>query len=208
MTDAYVLRDMVAAEQAEFAAMLRELTPEQWAAPSLCQGWSVHDVAVHIAVHSHTTAPQRIAMLARAGFSTNRMMEPDRARSTDDLIDLLESPAKLAGPANIRTQLSELMIHQQDVRRPLGISRTVPADRLSVVLDYGVTQAGSRSMGNLRSRANGLRLVATDIGWNAGTGPEVRGPGEAIFMAINGRADALSDLSGDGKQVFATRIKS
>ena len=55
MTDAYVLRDMVASEQAEFAAMLRELTPEQWAAPSLCRGWSVHDAVLHIAWHTHTS---------------------------------------------------------------------------------------------------------------------------------------------------------
>jgi uncharacterized protein (TIGR03083 family) len=208
MTDPYVLRQMVAAEQAEFATMLGELTPEQWAAPSLCHGWSVHDVVVHIAIHSHSTAPQRTARLARVGFSEHRQMAPDHARPTDELIDWLASPAKLAGPTNIRTQLSELVIHQQDVRRPLGIPRTIPPARLSVVLDHAVTRTGSRSIGNLRRRANGLRLIATDIAWTFGTGPEVRGAGEAIYMAINGRSDAMTDLSGHGTSTLASRIKS
>ncbi len=208
MTDAYVLREMVGAEQVEFAALLRGLTPEQWAAASLCRGWSVHDVVIHIANHAHTTARQRIAQLARVGFSVTRQLERDRARPTDELIDWLASPANLAGPINIRTQLAELVIHQQDVRRPLGIVRRLPAERLSVLLDFGLTRVGSASVALSRRRAKGLRLVGTDIGWSAGTGPEVRGPGEAIFMAVNGRAGAIQDLSGDGTEVLARRVRS
>ena len=116
-------RNMVEAEQADFTALLRGLTPEQWAAPSLCNGWSVHDTVIHIAIHAHTTGTQRTAGLARAGFSEDRQMEPERARTSDDLIDWLASPAKLGGRFDILTQLSELVIHQQDVRRPLGTSR-------------------------------------------------------------------------------------
>ena len=74
MTDAYALRNMVAAEQVDFAALLQGLTPEQWEAPSLCRGWSVHDAVIHIAVHAHTTPVQRITQLARAGFSEDRQM--------------------------------------------------------------------------------------------------------------------------------------
>lgn len=208
MTDAYVLREMVASEQTEFVELLRGLTSEQWAAPSLCRGWSVHEVVIHIALHAHTTAPQRIAQLARLGFSEDRQLESERGRTTDELINWLASPAKLAGPTNILTQLSELVIHQQDVRRPLGITRPPSADRLSVVLDFGLTVVGGPSVASARRRAKGLRLVATDIGWFAGNGPEVRGPGEAIFMGLNGRADALKDLSGTGTDVLAGRMPS
>jgi uncharacterized protein (TIGR03083 family) len=209
MTDAYTLRNMVEAEQTDFTALLRGLTPEQWAAPSLCNGWSVHDTVIHIAIHAHTTGTQRTAGLARAGFSEDRQMEPERARTTDDLIDWLASPAKLGGRFDILTQLSELVIHQQDVRRPLGTTRQIPSDRLSVVLDFAVALGGlTWTMAFSRRRAKGLRLVAPDIGWWAGTGPEVRGPGEAILMALNGRADALHDLTGDGTRVLTARIKA
>jgi uncharacterized protein (TIGR03083 family) len=209
MTDAYELRNMVEAEQADFAALLRGLTPEQWEAPSLCRGWSVHDAVIHIAIHAHTTPVQRITQLARVGFSETRMHEPDRTRPTDELVDWLASPAKLAGRFNILTQLSELVIHQQDVRRPLGIVRQIPAERLSVVLDFGIARSGLTStMAFSRRRSKGLRLIAPDIDWWAGTGPEVRGPGEAILMALNGRADAMQDLTGDGTRVLTPRIKA
>ena len=209
MTEAYELRNMVEDEQAEFAELLRSLTPEQWATPSLCAGWTIHDAVIHITIHSHTNAVERNVNLARARFSEDRQMEPERARSKDDLIAWLESPATLGTSRfEILTQLSELVIHQQDVRRPLGADRKIPAERLSVVLDFGIAASGlSWTMAFSRKRAKGLRLVAPDIGWWAGRGPEVSGAGEAILMALNGRAQALSDLTGDGVPVLAGRIK-
>ena len=51
-----------------------------------------------------------------------------------------------------------------------------------------------------------LRLVATDVEFVLGSGPEVRGPGEALLMAGVGRAQALSDLDGDGLEELRSRI--
>jgi uncharacterized protein (TIGR03083 family) len=206
MTDAYNLREMVADEQREFAELLRGLTPEEWASPSLCAGWPVHDVVIHIAKHVHTTARERNTQLARLKFSEDRQLDLDRGRTTDELIEWLASPAVLFGPTNILTQLSELVVHQQDVRRPLGLPRTIPSERLSVVLDFGLTVTGSLSVALARRRAKGLRLSASDMPWAAGTGPEVRGPGEAIFMALNGRPAAGADLAGDGVARLAARL--
>jgi uncharacterized protein (TIGR03083 family) len=209
MTDAYVLRNMVDAELAEFAGLLRQLTPAQWEVPSLCAGWSVHDAVIHIAIHAHTNTVARNVGFARAGFNEDRQMEPERARTTDELIDWLESPATLGGRLDILTQLSELVIHQQDVRRPLGLFRQIAPERLAVVLDFGVALNGlTWTMAFSRRRAKGLRLVAPDIGWWAGTGPELRGPGEAILMALNGRAGAIDELTGEGAHILAGRIKS
>jgi uncharacterized protein (TIGR03083 family) len=137
-------------------------------------------------------------------------MEPERARTTEELIEWLESPAKVGrgGRFDILTQLCELVIHQQDVRRPLGVDRRIPAERLSVVLDFCVAASGlTWTMAFSRRRSKGLRLVAPDIGWWAGDGPEVGGPGEAILMALNGRRDAVKDLTGAGVPVLASRIK-
>ena len=207
MTEAYELRNMIEDEQVEFAELLRGLTPEQWGMPSLCRGWSIHDAVIHIAIHSHSSGAQRTIGLARAGFSEDRQMEPERARSKGELIEWLASPATVGGRQDTLTQLSELVIHQQDVRRPLGLERKIPADRLAVVLDFGVSLAAvTFLMAFSRKRAKGLRLVAPDINWSVGLGPEVRGPGEAILMALNGRAAALSDLEGDGVPVLAGRI--
>ena len=55
-------------------------------------------------------------------------------------------------------------------------------------------------------RARGVRLVASDVDWSHGTGPEVRGTGEALLMAMAGRLAALDDLDGAGKAKLARHI--
>ena len=48
-------------------------------------------------------------------------------------------------------------------------------------------------------RTRGVRLVATDMEWSAGHGPEVHGSGEALLLAMTGRVAAVvGDLDGDG----------
>ncbi len=42
------MMSMARAERAELAEFLATLTPQQWARPSLCAGWSVKDVVAHI----------------------------------------------------------------------------------------------------------------------------------------------------------------
>jgi uncharacterized protein (TIGR03083 family) len=191
-------------------ALLRDLTPAQWEVPSLCAGWSVRDAVIHSAFHSHFGPLGRVKELGRFGFSEPKQIAAERHRSTGELIDWLASPAKLGGGSNeLLTQLSELVIHQQDVRRALGMPRPIPPECLAVVLDFGVSLSGlTWTMAFSRRRAKGLRLVGSDIGWWAGSGPEVRGAGEAILLALNGRAGAIDELTGDGVHILAARIKS
>jgi uncharacterized protein (TIGR03083 family) len=100
----------------------------------------------------------------------------------------------------------ELIIHQQDIRRPLGLVRDVPPERVLPILDYCLTRVGSTVLvPGVTKRAAGLRLVATDLAWSAGDGPEVHGTAEAILMGINGRRAALPDLDGPGVQLLASR---
>jgi len=73
---------------------------------------------------------------------------------------------------------------------------------IAAVLDFAASLSGlTWTMAFSRKRAKGLRLVARDIGWWSGTGPEVDGPGEAILMALNGRAGAVEELGGEGVPV-------
>ena len=59
-------------------------------------------------------------------------------------------------------------------------------------------------LGN-KKRVAGLKLVASDMEWTCGDGPEVRGAGEALLMAMCGRKSALDDLSGDGVATLRSR---
>jgi hypothetical protein len=45
---------------------------------------------------------------------------------------------------------------------------------------------------------SGVRLVATDMEWSRGNGPEVNGSAEALVMVMAGRRRALDELSGKG----------
>ena len=94
------------------------------------------------------------------------------------------------------------MIHHQDIRRPLGPPRTIPPDRLRAALRFAKTAPPIRGFWHRR----GLRMVATDVDWAAGSGPEVLGPGEAILLAIAGRNAAVRELSGPGLAMLSPRL--
>ncbi|HXO51009.1 MAG TPA: maleylpyruvate isomerase family mycothiol-dependent enzyme, partial [Mycobacterium sp.] len=111
-------------------------------------------------------------------------------------------PHGLTGGFGGRIALTDGMIHQQDIRRSVGIPRTIDQERLRTALDF------ARFAPTIRGawRARGVRLVATDLDWSHGSGPEVRGTGEALLMAMAGRRAALDELDGPGKAKFAQRL--
>ncbi|HEY6574577.1 MAG TPA: DinB family protein, partial [Mycobacterium sp.] len=128
-------------------------------------------------------------------------------RSAEQLVAVLRDNAEPHGFGagfGGRVALTDNMIHQQDIRRPLGITRTIPVERLFAALDF------VRFSPTIRGAwlARGLRLVATDFDWSHGKGPEVRGCGEALLMAMAGRPDALRDLDGPGTARLAARMKA
>ena len=51
--------DDVAAERLRLAEDLESLTPAQWATPSLCAGWTVHDVVAHLTLVRARACPGR-----------------------------------------------------------------------------------------------------------------------------------------------------
>ena len=109
-------------------------------------------------------------------------------------------PAALGG----RVALVEALIHHQDIRRPLGLPRAIPPERLLPALRTALIAPDIGGLWRIR----GVRLVATDLGFSAGAGPEVRGTVEALLMAIAGRRDVMSELSGPGQRKFAGRLHS
>jgi hypothetical protein len=98
--------------------------------------------------------------------------------------------------------LTNGVIHQQDIRRPLGMPRDIPADRLLPALRIALTAPVILGFWRVR----GTRLVATDLDWSTGKGPEVRGKGEALLLVIAGRRGVVGELSGPGQQTLANRI--
>lgn len=200
---------MAADERGAFADFLETLTDEQWAAPSLCSKWTVRDVVTHVIGYDGLGWPRTIATFARGGFSLHRSNAVLLAGADRTPAQLIASMRTYQRPRGVTAMLGGMIalvdctVHHQDIRRPLGLPREIPADRLRVTLGLAL-KAPPIGAG---ARARGLGLVASDVGWTHGSGPEVRGPGEALLLALAGRGHALAELSGPGLATLAERIR-
>ena len=205
---------LMVSESRDLATLLEGLSAEQWDAQSLCDGWRVKDVIAHMAV-GHTMPVLAFgAAVARHRFRISAASNA-LARSYADahpveriLARFREGtqarPRAAARLVPIRELFTDHLVHHQDIRRPLGLSRVVPADRLQAALS-----ALPRLTGRIgsRQRMSGLRVLATDVDFERGErGPELRGPAEALIMALAGRAAALGELSGSGVPTLAGRM--
>lgn len=212
LTDAQVF-ERTAALRREIATLAADLSPDQLAHPSLCGAWSVRDVLGHLVVPLTVTLPRfALAMVrARGNFDTanDALARSTAARLGADLPRVLTERAhrRFIPPGGTAYfQLADVMIHSQDIRRPLGIAHSYAADDLRAVLEFLVSPAAARGFVS-RRRLQGLRFVADDLdGLAVGEGALVQGPAEAIILALTGRTVALADLTGDGVAVLAARL--
>ena len=200
---------LVRGEREDFADLLAGLTAEQWASPSLCAGWTVRDVAAHCVSFEGLSPRQLAVRFVKGRLQTDRInaiaVDDLAGHSPEQIIGIFHDntePHGLAAGFGGRIALTDNMIHHQDIRRPLGLTREIPPDRLRVALDfvrYAPTIRGAWL-------ARGVQLIATDLDWSHGTGPQVHGSGEALLMIMAGRQDALADLDGPGVATLASRV--
>jgi uncharacterized protein (TIGR03083 family) len=202
------LMPMVHAERHALADFLDTLAPAQWTSATWCEKWNVQDLVGHLTAAGNITAPHFFSGLVRTGFSFNRFVEGDlREYAAGTPADvrgrfdkILDSDRKPPGPAYVA--LGEVMVHGEDIRRPLGARGDHPADHLTTLAElYKKTGAPLRA----KKRLDGLRLQATDVDWSTGTGPEVTGPCMSLIMAMVGRTGALADCEGPGVETLRAR---
>lgn len=203
------LSDLAAAERRDLADFLDTLTAEEWNQPSLCPGWSVRDVVGHIVSYDLLSWPELLALTARSGFSlrlaNQRGVEQSRRLGTNELVARLRAhvvPRGITTAFGCAVALTDALIHQQDIRRALAHLRAVPQGRLVAALNFAPRARALPAPTNIR----GLRMVATDLTWAYGAGPEVYGPAEALLVALAGRPQALQDLHGPGLRALAARV--
>jgi uncharacterized protein (TIGR03083 family) len=200
---------MIHAERKAVATTLEGLTPEQWGSASLCGGWTVGFLAAHILAGAEQTTGHFLGGMATSGFRFNAFMERDaRSRaelSRDQIVDRLRQRTTTTNhpPAPVMAMLGEIVVHGEDIRRPLGLPGTVADDAVNACLQM-YTKASFPVGG--KKRIPGLRLVTTDTGWSYGAGPEVSGPAMSLLLAMTGRAAGLDGLSGDGAAVLGERM--
>jgi uncharacterized protein (TIGR03083 family) len=201
--------DLARSEREDFAAFLETLSPQQWEAPTLCERWNVRQVAAHAISFDELRGGALVRRFLKGWLRVDRINQvgvDDYASHTPaELIALIRTHAEPHGMTagfGGRVALTDNMIHQQDIRRPLGLPRTIDDRRLRVALDFALNSPTIRGA----RRTKRLHLVANNLDWSHGDGAEVRGPGEALLMAMAGRRDALKDLDGPGKDDLADRL--
>src|SRR5215469_6524077 len=199
---------VIHAEREALAIDLGAIGPDQWASPSLCGSWTVRDVVAHMTATAKMTPPAFLVKLAGAGFSFDRLQERNVAaeRGATPADTFRRFQAELTSvkhpPGPVDSWLGETIVHAEDIRRPLGIRRHYPPEAVIRTADF---YKGSNRLIGTKRRIAGLTLRATDADWSYGNGPQVSGPMLSLPLAMTGRKDSLSDLSGDGIAVLGER---
>lgn len=200
------------------AALVESLDDAQLDTPSLCDGWRVRGVAGHICSGATVSIPEVVVETVKAGMKIDKAAKAGAIEFADahapaEMAAVLRGLGDTFAKGLPRKGLLRMFkatdlvldsyVHELDIRRPLGLGTEVPNERLVAALSRApVTKGFVKS----NKRAEGLRLVATDVDWTWGTGPEVRGPAEDLLLALTGRPAGYPALEGDGVGVLRQRL--
>ena len=197
--------------------LLEELTPEEWDQPSLCERWTVRDVAGHLTLQQMTLGSALLLALRHPGSVNHLIYASSRDRAklpTDQLIaeirGMVGSRRHVVGMTPLETLIDNL-IHGQDIAVPTGRVLEVPPDvaatAASRVWDNHLSRKGRRKAKVFRRLPyEGHRLSATDIDWAVGDGPEIQGPVLALLLLLTGRPVMIPQLEGEGATTLVARL--
>ena len=195
-------------ERSQMVETWAGLSADQWATASWCTGWSVQDVAGHIVAAAEQTPANFYKELISAGFKFNVFTERGARRlaalGPAELVQRLQARTATTNhpPAPVMAMLGEIIVHGEDIRRPLGLAHQSPEAALVAVAD---SWKSSNLLIGAKRRIAGLQLRATDVDWAHGDGPEVSGPMVSLVLAMTGRKGAHADLAGEGLATLAQR---
>lgn len=195
--------DLVAQQRKTFADMIDGLE-EQRDQPTLAGHWTVHQVAAHLLTFTNLSFPKFMANLFKNRFDYDTMADKvatgfaAEKSMAEIAADLRANAAKESAMPGFPPEmtLSDVTVHRQDIRRPLGLGVDLDEGVAPAVLGFLTTHKQAKAITG-DTKLDGLRLVATDLDWTYGSGATVEGPAEALIMALAGRP-VQADVSGDG----------
>lgn len=209
-------RELLYTNDFRFSEVARELSDDEWQRPSLCEGWSNHDVMAHLVVGYRTKVRVITTAIVRHGGSfdqANTALARELARRTNpaELLDefgrLIDRPRGVGRLFPPRLLLGDHVTHELDIVFALHREPAVAADALVAVLMTQVAVPNPFVPAFRNSR--GLRLQATDVNWAHGdTGPLVQGRAADLVSTLGNRPHALSRLHGEGVDLLASRVSS
>lgn len=188
---------LVAKARNDFADLFESLSDEQLAAPSLCEQWSTLDVAGHLVSLVELSIFQLAKGTAKNRGDSDRFLgdvaKDMSPRGAADLAASLRSNAsKAMKPFSEASMVADTLVHTLDVTRALNLEDRLDAELLNVALDEGANE-----MAKSFKKQPMPTFTATDLDWNAGSGPEISGTAATLLLALYKR-DVGSELTGDG----------
>ena len=193
--------DLIHTERARLADLLSTLEPEQWALATLCADWMVEQVVAHLSVAANTGRWAWIRSIVRAGFDpakhNARLLERSLGGSPEETLAKFHSSISLtiAPTKDFPAFLGEVIVHGQDIARPLELDLIPDAEATVEVARYFASKDFAV---NSKTLVKGVRLSAVDADFESGSGPQVAGRLLDLVMAMAGRPEALADLTGSG----------
>ena len=210
------LRDLLRSERLALVGVLEELAPDEWAAPSLCAGWTVQDVAAHLAWTPTLQPGELAAGLVRSRLRVHRLNDHNArrwsARGRDAVLRQLRANAEhgVRPPGTpARAAVTDAVVHAIDISRPLRRSAPLDPAAFRVVADFsaGLPWPLTHTLGGPQRSVRGVRLAAIDVPWTYGSGPEVRASAEALLRLLTGRPVEPSELAGPGAPGVAAGLE-
>jgi uncharacterized protein (TIGR03083 family) len=200
----------VADERRQLARLFDGLDAAQLATPSLCAGWDVKTVGVHVVstVVDGTRAFVGLALrrrsMARAidelARRRARLPAAEIAAGLHRCADHRISPP-LFGPLD---PLADVLVHGGDIKIPLSLPFQPDPRLAALAMDFltGPWPFGFVPLGRLR----GISLRANDVRRVWGSGAEIVGPVAALMMAVSGRTALFHLLDGPGLPRLRRRV--
>lgn len=197
------------AERTALAEDLSTLSPEQWRHETLCGQWDVEHVVAHLTAAASLNQWQWLRSMLGARFRPDvhnqRRLEEHRGPTPADTLEgfraVMDSTTAPSG--HTAAYLGEVLVHAQDIRRPLGISTQPSIEALTPVADFFARRDFTVAS---RKQASGLQLQADDGPFAAGSGPLVTGSTLALVMSMAGRSAYLDQLEGQGVSTLRSRV--
>lgn len=202
---------LVHTERAALAEDLAALDDAQWAHSSLCERWVIEDVVAHLTAGASTGPVRWFAGVLGARFDfdlyNDRRLAESRGATPAETLERFRRivTSTTSAPVPTAASLGEVVVHAQDIRRPLGMVRMPP---VGAVTEVARLYARRNFTVASRTAIEGLRVEATDGPFATGTGPLVSATTLELTMAMAGRRAYCDDLSGPGVSILRARCSS
>lgn len=206
--------DALRAARLPLIELLASLDEAQWRTPSLCEGWTVQEVAAHLAWASVDPPLAMVLGILRARLDVNRLNDENARRwarrGTAAVLEQLRADATSgARPFGVPwpAPLVDAVVHELDVRRPLGRPRAIAEPVFRLTADFLLAARWPLPVlvgGDPQRRVGGVTLVAAGTTWTSGHGPEVRASPEAVLLLLAGRPVRDDELTGPGAPMLGS----